>query len=754
MPTSGASSRRPAWHHRLEARVVIAITILLAFALAAALVTTTGTVTSRSFTRASADLDAGRSAFYRLADDRADFAAAQAALVTELPVFRAHMTDSRLSEDVATLEAMGEAYRQELKADFCIVADRQGRWTIEPGWPSGVEPPDALRAGIADATAGHPHRAIIDAADHLFLTVSQPARFAEEILGTLTVGFALDDAVARGLAEVTHADVNIVAGHRLSASSLTGRNRAALASLTSDDRWSARGVRSEIQRVGDGEYVAGVFALTPGENRQAAGQLILLQDWRPTQQFVDEVRRRLLLAGAAIFALAVGGGVLFSRHLSGPLEELSAAAGEIAGGNWTRRVDVHGGDEISVLAHAFNDMTASLQHWYDEAKRRDDQLRQSQKMEAIGRLAGGVAHDFNNVLTAIHGYGELLLFSLDPGDARREDANEILKASDRAAGLTRQLLTFSRREVVAPRVLAPDVVLRNIEQMLRRLIGESIVFSTVVPDAIWPVRADAGQMDQVIVNLAVNARDAMPQGGSITMELANVVVGGPDGMPHTLLAPGAYVRLSVTDTGTGMDEQTVQRIFEPFFTTKSEGHGTGLGLATVYGIVDQAGGTIDVVTAVGRGTTFHVLLPRSDEPISALEASAAPAAARATRAVETILLVEDDPGVNALIGSVLRHSGYTVLDAEDGEAALEIVRTYDGRIHLLLADVVMPGMNGREVSEHVTAARPGTAVLFMSGYPDDEIVRQGIRTASVHFIQKPFSMDALAEKIRAALAQG
>jgi CheY-like chemotaxis protein len=364
-----------------------------------------------------------------------------------------------------------------------------------------------------------------------------------------------------------------------------------------------------------------------------------------------------------------------------------------------------------------------------------------------------VAHDFNNVLTAIHGYGELLLFSLGPGDVRREDVNEILKASDRAAGLTRQLLTFSRREVVAPRVLALDVVVRNIGQMLRRLIGEHIVFSTVVPDGIWPVRADAGQMDQVIMNLAVNARDAMPQGGSICMELANVMVGGPDGMSHTLLAPGPYVRLSVTDTGTGMDAPTVQRIFEPFFTTKSEGHGTGLGLATVYGIVDQAGGTIDVVTAVGRGTTFHVLLPRCDEPVAALEASVAPAAVQTRRSVETVLLVEDDPGVNALIGSVLRNSGYTVLNATNGAAALEIVRTYHEPIHLLLADVVMPGMNGREVSEHVTAARPGTPVLFMSGYPDDEIVRQGVKAASVYFIQKPFSMDALAEKIRAALAR-
>ncbi len=730
-----------AWHQRLEPRVAGAIAILVALSLGAVLFATTRTVATRSFSRAAADLDAGRTAFYRLADDRAEFAAAQAALVAALPVFRAHMTDSRLAEDVATLEAMGEEYRRELKADFCIVTDRQSRWTIDPGWPTGIAPDEELRTSITEASAGRPHRAIVAVDGRLFLVVSQPARFAEEVLGALTVGYALDDAVAQRLAEVTHADVNLVAGRRLSASSLTGGNRAALAALLNADRLTAAGVRPAVERIGGGSYVVGVFPLVPHGDRSDVGRLVLLQDWRPAQQFVDEVQRRFVLAGLVIFVLAVGGGILFSRHVSGPLAELSAAAGDIASGNWARRVAVPAGGEVSVLARAFNEMTTSLRHWYEEAKRRDDQLRQAQKMEAIGRLAGGVAHDFNNLLTAIRGYSELLLMSVEKGDGWRDDVDEILKASDRAAALTRQLLAFSRRSAVAPRVLALDRVLPNIEQMLHRLIGEDIVLTSDIAAGIWPVKADPGQIDQVLVNLAVNARDAMPSGGALKIALANVVV-----------ASGPYVRISVTDTGSGMDEQTVQRIFEPFFTTKGEGRGTGLGLATVYGIVEQAGGTIDVVTAPGHGTTFHLFLPRCDEAAPEAETPDGRSASQHPRPTETVLLVEDDERVNQLIGSVLRRGGYTVLDAPHAEGAMAIARAHDGPIHVLLADVVMPGMNGRELSEQLTAERADMRVLFMSGYPDDAIVRQGIQTASVHFIQKPFSMEALMGKIRAALA--
>ena len=273
--------------------MIAGISVLVALSLGAILIATTRAVTTRSLERTSTDLDAARTAFYRLTEDRAEFAAAQAALVTALPIFRAHMVDSRLAEDVATLDAMGEEYRRLLKADFCIVADRGGHWRSRPGWPAGVDAPEAVRTSINEATAGRPHRAIINLGDRLFLLVSEPARFAEEILGTLTVGLALDDAVARRLAEVTHSDVTIVAGRRLSASSLTGPDRLALADLVSASGWLSRpGTVDAVRRVGDGLYVIGIFPLSPGDKDDAVGRLVLLQNWRPTQQFVDQVRRR------------------------------------------------------------------------------------------------------------------------------------------------------------------------------------------------------------------------------------------------------------------------------------------------------------------------------------------------------------------------------------------------------------------------------------------------------------------------------
>ena len=692
------SSTAPAlaWHQRLAARVVGAMALLVALSLAGALGATTRTVTTRSFSRASADLDAGGSAFYRLVDDRAEFAAAQAALVTVLPVFRAHMTDSRLAEDVATLEAMGEEYRRELKADFCIVADRRGQWTIEPGWPKGSAPPETLRASIDEATAGRPHRAIAAVGDGLFLIVSQPARFAEEILGTLTVGYALDDAVAKRLAEVTHADVNLVAAGRLSASSLTGANRTALAGLSAAGALDAFGVRASIQRVGDGRYVLGVFPLAAHDEAGAAGRLVLLQNWEPTQQFVDEVRWRLLLAGAVIFALAICGGLVLSRRVSGPLRELAVAAGDIAGGNWARRVDVGSGGEVSVLARAFNEMTMSLRHWYEEAKHRDDQLRQAQKMEAIGRLAGGVAHDFNNLLTAIRGYTELLLTSLAPDDPRREDTDEILKASDRAAGLTRQLLAFSRREVVAPRLLALDRILPNIEQMLRRLIGEDIALTTEIGQGIWPIKADAGQIDQVLMNLAVNARDAMPSGGALRIALSNIVVSeDPDGLVgEDIVArqPVAAVGQDVTDASRcrtrcsrlGRTCGFPWRIpaaawrrkpFSGYSSRSSRPRGKDavpvLAWLWCTALSSGRGGTIDVVTAWGkdRHSTWH--LPRCDEPAPREEArhrACLLCRGRGRPCCSSRTTAREHAHRN-----VLRQSGDTVLAAAHGERGARVV---------------------------------------------------------------------------------
>ncbi len=726
------------------------VILLIALSLTAVLVATTRAVTARSLERTSSDLEAARTAFYRLADDRAEFASAQSALVTALPVFRAHMADTRLAQDLATLETMVDGYRQQLKADFAIVGDPHGNWTTRPGWPGGIPPSPAIVATIAEATAGRSARGIVARTDGLFLVVSEPARFADELLGTFTVGYALDDAIARRLAEVTHCQVNLVAGGHLYASSLPAADRAALTAALARGNWQANGVSGTVEQVGGGEYTIGAFPLSSSSFDTASGRLVLLQDWRPTQAFVDQIQLRLLGTGAIIFVVAIGGSLLFSRRMSRPLQDLAAAAEDIAGGNWTRQLPVRGTAEATMMAQSVNEMTTSLRHWYEEAKKRDDQFRQAQKLEALGRLAGGVAHDFNNLLMAITGYGDLLLNTLEAGDTRCADVEEILKAADCAASLTKQLLLFSRRHVVEVRVISLDRVVASTEKMLQRLIGEDIEFTTSMSPDTGFVRADPSQIEQVLLNLVVNARDAMEKGGRISIELTNIVYSEAPDEHHATIAPGRYVRLSVRDTGCGMTEEIKARIFEPFFTTKEEGRGTGLGLAMVYGIVEQLGGAIDVDSEVGRGTTFHIYLPQTSEQEEAVPAQTASRPDNG-RGTETVLLVEDEARVSALIASALKKSGYTVLEAMHGQQALEIVSAHTAPIDLLLTDVVMPGMNGRELAEHVTRLRCETRVLYMSGYSDDAILRHGVQAASTHFIQKPFSMETLTTKIRETL---
>jgi signal transduction histidine kinase/CheY-like chemotaxis protein len=732
---------------------VVAVGVLVAASLGAVLAATTRAVTARSLERASTDLEATRVAFNHLVDDRAGFASSQASLVTALPVFRAHMTDARLAGDLATLEALAGEYRRQLKADFIIIGDSAATWTAVTGWPAGEAPAAAIRAAIDEATAGRPARDFVPAGDHLYLVVSEPARFADEVLGTLTLGYALDDSVAARLAEETGCAVNIAAGGVLFASSLPKPDRAALASRVASDDFPRGGV---VTRVGDSDYVVGHFALSSNASTHK-GRLVLLQNWGPTAQFVDEIRRRILATGVGILTIALAGSFVLSRRMSQPLRDLAQAATEIAGGNWERQVPLRGSVEATMTADAFNAMTTSLRHWHEEAKKRDDELRQAQKLEALGRLAGGIAHDFNNLLMSMRGYAELLLQSM-ASDPRREDVQEIMNAADRAATLTKQLLAFSRRQAVAPQVLALDILVARAEQMLRRVIGAQIALTTNIPEGIDAVRADASQLEQVVMNLSINARDAMPDGGRLRIELANVAEDDTAHRP-TQLAPGPYVRLSVADTGSGMTPETRARIFEPFFTTKDAGHGTGLGLAMVYGIVKQSGGAIDVETALHQGTTFHIYLPavKNVEDVQDARDAGTPGDASRrdgikNRGSETVLLVEDEASVATFIASALRSHGYTVLAAANAEEALEILRAGLAPIHLLLTDVVMPGINGRELSEIVVGMQGNTRVLFMSGYSGDAVLRHGIETASAQFLQKPFSIDALTTKIRETLS--
>jgi PAS domain S-box-containing protein len=384
-----------------------------------------------------------------------------------------------------------------------------------------------------------------------------------------------------------------------------------------------------------------------------------------------------------------------------------------------------------------------------ERKLLEEQLRKSQRMEAVGRLAGGIAHDFNNLLMVIKGYSDLLLDRVHGQDHIHKQAEQIRKAADRATGLTRQLLAFSRMQMLKPQVLDLNGVIQDLGKMLPRLLGEDVELFISAAPQLGRVKADLSQVEQIILNLAVNARDAMPDGGRLTIETSNVFLDEGYRVRHPSFQPGEYVQLAVTDTGTGMDDETMAHMFEPFFTTKDPGKGTGLGLATVYGVVKQSGGWIWVYSEPGKGACFKILLPRVDAP-STPSGDLARDASR-PRGSETILLVEDQEAVRELARDFLKSCGYHVMDAGLGSEAISIASQYPGVIHLLVTDMIMPKMNGRELAAKLTAVRPEMRVLFMSGYAEYAAVQHDVIERGAPSLQKPFSMDALARKVREVL---
>jgi two-component system, cell cycle sensor histidine kinase and response regulator CckA len=387
-----------------------------------------------------------------------------------------------------------------------------------------------------------------------------------------------------------------------------------------------------------------------------------------------------------------------------------------------------------------------------DRKQLEEQFRQAQKMEAVGRLAGGIAHDFNNLLMVIQGYADLLADRLPVGEALHRNAEQIQTAAQRAAALTQQLLAFSRKQILAPKVLNVHSVVADMEKMLQRLIGEDIELETSSKPDLWLVKADRSQIEQVVMNLAVNARDAMPQGGRLMIETTNVEFDASVSHSPAVVAPGKYVMLAVTDNGCGMDSKTQAHIFEPFFTTKEKGKGTGLGLATVYGVVKQSGGYVWVYSEPGHGTTFKIYLPRIEDETatSSRDRNAKPEAL--PRGTEVVLLVEDEAGVRELAREYLEMSGYTVIVAPDGRTAIELASMHKGTIHLLMTDMVMPGIGGRELAERVAAIRPEIKILYMSGYTDQAVVHQGILGTDAPLLQKPFTLATLTTKLREILA--
>jgi PAS domain S-box-containing protein len=391
----------------------------------------------------------------------------------------------------------------------------------------------------------------------------------------------------------------------------------------------------------------------------------------------------------------------------------------------------------------------AVKHDVTNEMRLERQLMQAQKMEAVGRLAGGVAHDFNNLLGVITGYGEITRSKLRADDPLKSKVDQILKAAERAAGLTRQLLAFSRQQVLQPKIIDLNGLVTNLEKMLRRLIGEDVELGTTLDPGLGSVKADPGQIEQVLMNLAVNARDAMPDGGRLTIETRNAELDSEYAARRPPIRSGPYVMFAVSDNGMGMDAETQSHLFEPFFTTKEMGKGTGLGLSTVYGIVKQSEGYIWCYSEVGLGTTFKVYLPRVDEECSPGQKPTA--AAPPTRGSETLLLIEDDRSLRDLLDETLEGGGYTVLVADDGAKALQIAGEYAGAIHLIVTDVIMPGLTGRQVAERIKSMRSEVEILFISGYTSEAIGRHGVLESGAKFLSKPFTPDELLRKVRQVL---
>jgi PAS domain S-box-containing protein len=434
------------------------------------------------------------------------------------------------------------------------------------------------------------------------------------------------------------------------------------------------------------------------------------------------------LARAEPVALAPGTALIDRAGVERPIDDSAApirdASGRVAG---------------AVLV--FRDIT--------ERRRLEEHLRQAQKMEAIGRLAGGIAHDFNNIMTVISGFSEVLLGTELPVEERREYLRDIRDAGKRAAALTQQIMAFGRKQTLLPCVLDLNTVLRDMGAMVKRLLGPSVELVIEPAAELGRVKADPTQLGQVLLNLAANARDAMPGGGRLVLATGNAEPGAEPGR-HAGAPAGRYVMLSVADTGTGMTDDVLARVFEPFFTTKGHGQGTGLGLAAVYGIVKQSGGHVEVSTAVGKGTTFRVYLPRLDDPS---RGPASPELRPPGKGRETVLLVEDDETVRRMVRMILSQEGYAVLEAADGQQALEVAAGCGGPLHLLVTDLVIPHLTGREVAERLTARQPGLRVLFLSGYAEDVIAQQGVETTAANFLHKPFSIAELARKVREIIEQ-
>jgi signal transduction histidine kinase/CheY-like chemotaxis protein len=678
---------------------------------------------------------------YQTFQDQQDAALAHtAASLASLPTVRALIS----TQDRATIkDGIGEIARQT-EADLLLFADRRGMVTGVRSSKDRIEPI------VAQYLLNHTFEkgATRDwwlTNGRLYHVVVQPVEFGQNgrntVIGVLVAGDEIDQEAALEFSAIIGSEVVFRTGDFMVSS------RPALKSEPLQmSKLGPYGETFEIQ-LGQERYLG-----TTEKLYRSAGfdvSLTVLKSFDAATAFLTSLNH--VLAALGLIAILCGTllGYTISRSISKPLGNLVAGVNALEQGDFQFPLSSTSNDEVGVVTAAFNHLRQSLRQGQEEQRTLEQRLRQAHKMEAVGRLAGGVAHDFNNLLTIIRGNADLLFERVET-DARKKNIEQIQKASERAVGMTRQLLAFSRMQVLQPRVLDLNQIISELGKMLPRLIGEHIEYSFVPQQNLYSVLADPGQIEQVLMNLAVNARDAMPDGGTLRVRTNNVEVTVAEAARRPAMLPGSYARISVVDSGQGMSEETKAHIFEPFFTTKGVGKGTGLGLATVYGIVKQSRGFIWVESQPGHGSTFEIFLPiTSATPDSNSAAETAPGQRRAS---ETVLIVEDEPGVRDLAHQFLKNAGYKVLEARDGTDALEISGRFDGTIDLLLTDMVMPRMSGLEVARTLRATRPAMKVVIMSGYSDFDVdAGAAERFASMG---KPFSMKSLLQKLEEVLHGG
>ncbi len=556
------------------------------------------------------------------------------------------------------------------------------------------------------------------------------------LLGTVVVGRSMDVRAASDLGRISSSQIIFRYGKDVVVSTLSALQEQEVIGQIQDQP------TQEQIYIGNERFLTSVVDLTPGTLPTA--NVIILKSYKEAAASLAKLNR--LLLGLGLIAVLAGGTLVYviSDTFTRPLAALLEGVQALKEGNFAYPIEAHGGDELAEVTRAFDGMRGTLQRNEAQREQLEEQLRQAQKMEALGRLAGGVAHDFNNLLTVIKGHSELLIDRMKPTDAIYGSTQQIMRTADRAASLTRQLLAFSRMQVLQPRILDLNTMVADMSKLLRRLVREDIEFGFRLGDTLGRVKADPSQIEQVLLNLTVNASDAMPQGGKLTIETQKLKVDEAYARARPPLKSGQYVQLVVTDTGHGMDAATKSRIFEPFFTTKESGKGTGLGLATVYGVVRQSGGFIWVETSPGKGARFEIYLPRVVEKKEAV--SYERVAARSRLGSETILVVEDEDEVRSLASEFLRSAGYSVLTAKDGVEALEVSDRLGGSIQLLLTDVVMPKMRGTELAQKLKACFPSLRVVYMSGYLEQDTSCGEILEKAI-VLQKPFSRDTLIRQI-------